>query len=107
MELFRFALEEKIQLVPILLQYEAEYYHILQWPKVQNWMQAHLGYPWPQGAWPRRGGRREMEQVFGAILHCTDRFANAEELSQAFGEGIRRLSCSELEEEECKIEFIL
>lgn len=103
MELFRFALEERMQMVPVIMQGEKEYYYIGHWPKLQNKMQKWIGYPWPQVVWPRRGGPREMTQVFGPILNCTDRYTNAEELSKSFCESVQNLSCPDLEEEEFQV----
>lgn len=101
MELFRFALTERMQMVPVVVQGEADYYYIAHWPRLQEWMQKRVGYPWPQLVWPRRGGGgvTEIEQVFGPILNCTDRYQNAEELSSAFCEGVQKLACPELGEQ--------
>lgn len=106
LELFRFALNEQIQMVPILLQNESNHYHILQWPKQQAWIQARLGYPWPQACWPRRGSQiPKLQQVFGPILHCTDRYLEPQELAKSFCESLQKLSCTELGEEEYRIEI--
>jgi hypothetical protein len=100
MELFRFALEEKMQIVPVVLQNEQQYYYVADWPRLHGWTQKYLGYPWPQLVWPRRNRPAELEQVFGPILHCTDRYTNAEHLSKSFAESVKNLSCPDLEEQE-------
>lgn len=99
MELFQFALAERIQMVPVVIQGEMDYYYVGHWPRLQSWTQKRLGYPWPQLIWPRRGGPKEMDQLFGPILNCTDRYQNPEELSNAFCEGVQKLACPDLEEQ--------
>lgn len=108
--LFQFAIEEKIQMVPVLLQNESRYYHIFQWNRVHAWMQARLGYPLPQMYWPRRNSLTSpvprLQQVFGPILHCTDRYSNATALGKAFCEGLQQLSCPDVGEEEVRVQVL-
>lgn len=99
-ELFRFALEHQIELVPIVVHNERERYRILRVPKVQAWCRKRCGggYPWPQAAL-LQDRRVPMVLVFGPILHCTPRYSNVGALVDSFRAGLRSLSCSDVGEE--------
>lgn len=98
-ELFRFALEHQIELVPVVVHNEGARYRLLQAPRLQEWSRKHCcGYPWPQAAL-LQDRSQPLVLVFGPILHCTQRYANVDKLAESFSAGLRSLSCADVGEE--------
>lgn len=98
-ELFRFALEHQIELVPVVIHNESQRYRLLHAPRLQEWSRTHCrGYPWPQAA-ILQDRSTQLQVVFGPILHCTQRYASPAKLAEAFGAGLRSLSCADVGEE--------
>lgn len=98
-ELFRFALEHEIELVPVVVHNERERYRIWSVPRLQEWSRSRCcGYPWPQFA-VLQNRSSPIVITFGPILHCTKRYVNATKLAESFSAGLRSLSCADVGEE--------
>ena len=105
-ELFRFALEHQVELVPVVVHNESERYRLLRAPRMQEWSRRHCwGYPWPQGTW-LKSRATPLVLVFGPILHCTQRYDNADMLAASFSAGLRSLSCADVGEEIFEIKLL-
>lgn len=104
-ELFRFALEHQIELVPVVVHNESQRYRLWHIPRVQEWSRTRCrGYPWPQ--WALLQDRSaQLVLVFGPILHCTQRYASPSKLAEAFSAGLRALSCPDVGEETFEIQM--
>ena len=98
-ELFRFALEHQIELVPVVVHNERTRYRMLTLPKLQQWSRRHCwGYPWPQLAW-LVDRKVPLIMTFGFILHCTGRYAGVAKLVESFNAGLRSLCCADAGED--------
>lgn len=97
-ELLEFALKEKAQLVPIIVQNEMRRYHFLKWKRMQQFFQRWLEYPFPFLPVFRFFGNKrppKLQMNFGPIIHCDEKYSNVEVLRKHFGTTVESMVCRE------------
>lgn len=93
-ELLQFFIENRIDVVPVVICGEQERYQIRTWPAFQAFFARHLHYPFPTCFWIRFNTRKRpplLEQQFCGIKHSSA-YANVQLLRESIQETINKLS---------------
>jgi hypothetical protein len=110
-ETLAFALEEKIQLVPVVVHGERRRYYIFTHAVLLRRIQVAfynlIGYPFPLFFWPKMfshsGRPPKLQQQFGSIIECNQKYANTIVLKESFQSAVSALISRELGDDELKL----
>ena len=106
-EMFSFARQEKLQLVPVVTHGERRRYAILEkLGRVQEFFYQRIGYPFPLCFALRIFGKKrppKLHQQFGPILECNEKYQTNDQLRESFCASIHSLTCVELGDDEFKL----
>jgi hypothetical protein len=72
-EIFTFARESELEMVPIIVHNERKRYHILHVPRVQTFFYQHIGYPFPMCFVLKAFQKKKppmLHMDFLSIVHC-------------------------------------
>lgn len=97
-ELWDFALEQKIELVPVVMHGETRRYYIFYLKRVQIFFYTWIGYPFPLLFFLKIFSQTKpplLKQQFGAIIECTGKYDKAT-LKESFGDAISALADQKL-----------
>lgn len=106
-EILSFALEETIQLVPVVVHGEQRRYHIFRLAWVQSFFYRHIGYPFPLVFFPRICNKQRPPLLLlqvGHIIECNEKFGKSvETLRDHFVQAVAGLTATELGDDEMKL----
>jgi hypothetical protein len=106
-EMFSFARQEALQLVPIVTHGERRRYFIFQaFARLQALTFHYIGYPFPLCFALRIFSKTRpslLHQQFGPIIECNAKYATNEQLKESFCSSVHALTCSEVGDDEFKL----
>ncbi len=111
-EMLKFALEEQIQLVPVVVHGERKRYYLFTHPfllkRIQVFFYTWIGYPFPLFFWPKifsHSGRPPLlHQQFGPIIECNQKFqGDIGLLKESFNSAVNALTSRELGDDVLKL----
>ncbi len=110
-EMFKFALEEHIQLVPVVVHGERRRYYIFTHTfllkRIQVFFYTWIGYPFPLFFWLKMfshsGRPPKLKQQFGSIIECNQKYVNTTMLKDSFQSAVNSLVSRELGDDQLKM----
>lgn len=99
-EIFSFARQEKLQLVPVVVYGERKRYWIFRrWKRVHRFFYKFLeGYAFPMLVVPRfwsyKGPPAPLHVLFGPIIHCDEKYESNKVLREHFRDLVRQSACT-------------
>lgn len=106
-EMFSFARQEKLQLVPVVTHGERRRYAILEkLARIQEFFFQRIAYPFPLIFGLRICSKTRpplLHQQFGPIIECTEKYQTNEQLRESFAASVHALTCVELGDDEFKL----
>lgn len=106
-EMFTFARQERLQLVPVVTHGERRRYYIWEGlGRVQEFFFQRMGYPFPICFALRVFSKRRpprLHQQFGSIIECNEKYQTNEQLKESFCASIKSLTSVELGDDEFKL----
>jgi hypothetical protein len=104
--IFKFAREQKFQLVPVVVHGEKQRYNIISYPTVQNFFLKHVHYAFPIVFALRLFTKERppvLRQQFGSIITCDEKYETHDLLKDSFIEAIKGLTNVELGDDVLKL----
>ena len=105
-DMFSFARQEQLQLVPIVTHGERKRYYVMELPRVQEFFYRLIGYPFPLIFCLRIFNKTRpplLHQQFGPIIECNAKYESNEQLRESFVNCVEALRCVELGDDEFKL----
>jgi hypothetical protein len=106
-EILNFALQESIQLVPIVVHGERRRYHMLHIRFLQRFFFKHINYPFPLLFFPRIFNKTRPPLLIlqmGFLIECNEKFAKSPDILKGFFiEAIAGMTARELGDDEMKL----